>query len=68
MKKDYKKKYRILVKGTKEIIRNLKNDIYNEKLPPTALRYMSDLKYYLWLSFYYENQKKKMEKFLNEHK
>ncbi len=66
MKKNYKKRYRILVKGVIEIIRKLKNDIYNEKIPPTTLKYMSDLKYFLLLSYYCENEEKKVKKKLEE--
>lgn len=66
MKKNYKKRYRILVKGVIEIIRKLNNDIYNEKIPPTTLKYMSDLKYFLLLSYYCENEEKKAKKKLEE--
>lgn len=66
LKKNYKIRYRILVKGVTEIIRKLKNDIYNEKIPPTALKYMSDLKYYLLLSYYCENEAKKAKKMLEK--
>lgn len=52
MRKNYKKKYRILSRAVISIVRNLKHNIYNDKLPPVTLRYMSDLKYYLLLSFY----------------
>ncbi len=64
MKKNYKKRYRILVKGVIEIIRELKKDIYNEKIPPTTLKYMSDLKYFLLLSYYCENEEKKVQKMI----
>lgn len=66
MKKNYKKRYRILVKGVKQIIRDLKSDIYNEKLPPKTLIYMSDLKYYLLLSYYCENEENKAKKMIEK--
>ncbi len=66
MKKNYKKRYRILLKGVKQIIRELKRDIYNEKIPPEALRYMSDLKYYLLLSYYCENEENKARKMIEK--
>ena len=66
MKKNYKKRYRILIKGVKQIIRELKRDIYDEKIPPTALRYMSDLKYYLLLSYYCENQERKAKEMIEK--
>ncbi len=66
MKKNYKKRYRILVKGVIEIIRKLKFDIYNEKIPPTALKYMSDLKYFLLLSYYCENEEKKAKEMIEK--
>lgn len=66
MKKNYKKRYRILIKGVKQIVRELKRDIYDEKIPPTALRYMSDLKYYLLLSYYCENQERKAKEMIEK--
>ena len=66
MSKNYKKKYRILLKGVTEIIRTLKKDVYNEKISPTALRYMSDLKYYILLSFYCEKEEKKAQKMIEK--
>ena len=66
MKKNYKKRYRILIKGVKQIVRELKRDIYDEKIPPTALRYMSDLKYYLLLSYYSENQERKAKEMIEK--
>ena len=66
MKKNYKKRYRILIKGVKQIVRELKRDIYDEKIPPTALRYISDLKYYLLLSYYCENQERKAKEMIEK--
>lgn len=41
-----KRKYLLLCKGVDKIVEELKEEIYSERIPPTALRFMSDLKYY----------------------
>ena len=45
--KPYKKKYIILSKGVREIISLMEKDIYAGRVSPSALKHMSDLKYYL---------------------
>ncbi len=49
----YKAKYFILETEIKKIVMALKKDIYDERIPPTALKHISDLKFYLMCA---ENQ------------
>lgn len=66
MKKNYKKRYKILIKGVNQIIKEIKRDIYNEKIPAVTLKYMSDLKYYLLLSYYCEYQEMKIKDLMDK--
>ncbi len=65
---NYEKMYEILNDGVTEVVNDLRDAIYSEKLSPSALRFMSDLKYYQMTAANYDRDQKRIEEFMKKKK